>query len=177
MDNAIVIKVMKWTGSCGQVTQVKVKFLLLCVGEWRGERKGMRHLEGRRLLWIEMPLQLPLPNPLGGARSFDSIFGTSFLALPSPTFASVALGTWALAKQQSMQIAMEVQKWPSHQFKHRCYFDVLGLCCSSEVPLIENILKPLEGVKEVSVIVPSRTVIVVRDSLLISQLQIVKALN
>ncbi|KAM1820249.1 hypothetical protein ACFX11_001821 [Malus domestica] len=176
MDNAIVIKVMKWTGSYGQVTQVKVKFLLLCVGEWRGERKEMRHLEGRRLLWIEMPLQLPLPNPLGGwtnplATSFDSIFGTSFLALPSPTFASVALGTWALAKQQSMQIAMEVQKWPSHQFKHRCYFDVLGLCCSSEVPLIENILKPLEGVKNVSVIVPSRTVIVVHDSLLISQLQ------
>ncbi|KAM1708830.1 hypothetical protein TB2_001707 [Malus domestica] len=59
----------------------------------------------------------------------------------------------------------------------KSYFDVLGLCCASEVPLIENILKPLEGVKEVSVIVPSRTVIVVHDSLLISQLQIVKALN
>ncbi|XP_061361511.1 putative inactive cadmium/zinc-transporting ATPase HMA3 isoform X1 [Gastrolobium bilobum] len=59
----------------------------------------------------------------------------------------------------------------------KSYFDVLGLCCSSEVPLIENILKPLEGIKEVSVIVPSRTVIVVHDSLVISQLQIVKALN
>ncbi|KAK7291872.1 hypothetical protein RIF29_07369 [Crotalaria pallida] len=59
----------------------------------------------------------------------------------------------------------------------KSYFDVLGLCCSSEVPLIENILKPLEGVKEVSVIVPSRTVIVVHDILVISQLQIVKALN
>ncbi|KAG6698738.1 hypothetical protein I3842_08G034000 [Carya illinoinensis] len=59
----------------------------------------------------------------------------------------------------------------------KSYFDVLGLCCSSEVPLIENILKPLDGVMEVSVIVPSRTVIVVHDNLLISQLQIVKALN
>ncbi|KAG2692044.1 hypothetical protein I3760_08G034300 [Carya illinoinensis] len=55
----------------------------------------------------------------------------------------------------------------------KSYFDVLGLCCSSEVPLIENILKPLDGVMEVSVIVPSRTVIVVHDNLLISQLQIV----
>lgn len=54
----------------------------------------------------------------------------------------------------------------------RSYFDVLGLCCSSEVPLIENILKPLEGVKEVSVIVTTRTVIVVHDNLLISQIQI-----
>ncbi|XP_021724992.1 cadmium/zinc-transporting ATPase HMA3-like isoform X1 [Chenopodium quinoa] len=59
----------------------------------------------------------------------------------------------------------------------KSYFDVLGLCCSSEVPLIEKILKPLEGVVEVSVIVPSRTVIVVHDILLISQHQIVKALN
>ncbi|KAF1875622.1 hypothetical protein Lal_00006252 [Lupinus albus] len=59
----------------------------------------------------------------------------------------------------------------------KSYFDVLGLCCSSEVPLIENILKPLVGVKDVSVIVPSRTVIVVHDILLISQLEILKALN
>lgn len=59
----------------------------------------------------------------------------------------------------------------------KSYFDVLGLCCSSEIPLIEKILKPLEGVVEVSVIVPSRTVIVVHDPLLISQHQIVKALN
>ncbi|KAA8535752.1 hypothetical protein F0562_030746 [Nyssa sinensis] len=59
----------------------------------------------------------------------------------------------------------------------KSYFDVLGLCCSSEVPLIEKILKPLEGVKNVSVIVPSKTVIVIHDNLLISQAQIVKALN
>ncbi|KAL6185354.1 hypothetical protein ACLB2K_041488 [Fragaria x ananassa] len=59
----------------------------------------------------------------------------------------------------------------------KSYFDVLGLCCSSEVPLVENILKPLLGVKEVFVVVATRTVIVVHDSFLISQLQIVKALN
>lgn len=59
----------------------------------------------------------------------------------------------------------------------KSYFDVLGLCCSSEVPLIDKILRPIEGVHEVSVIVPSRTVIVVHDPLLVSQLQIVKALN
>lgn len=59
----------------------------------------------------------------------------------------------------------------------KSYFDVLGLCCSSEVSLIEKILKPLEGVKDVSVIVPSKTVIVVHDNLLISQLHIAKALN
>lgn len=59
----------------------------------------------------------------------------------------------------------------------KSYFDVLGICCTSEVPLIENILKSLEGVKEYSVIVPSRTVIVVHDSLLISPFQIAKALS
>ena len=51
-------------------------------------------------------------------------------------------------------------------------YNVLGLCCSSEVPLIVNILKPIEGVIEVTVIVPSRTVVVVHDTLLVSQLQI-----
>ncbi|GKD31124.1 putative inactive cadmium/zinc-transporting ATPase HMA3 isoform X1, partial [Tanacetum coccineum] len=54
----------------------------------------------------------------------------------------------------------------------KSYFDVLGLCCSSEVPLIEKILKPLEGVHHVSVIVPSRTVIVLHDVTIISQFQI-----
>ncbi|KAL4564385.1 hypothetical protein LXL04_028449 [Taraxacum kok-saghyz] len=59
----------------------------------------------------------------------------------------------------------------------KSYFDVLGLCCSSEVSLIEKILKPLEGVHHVSVIIPSRTVIVLHDTAFISQFQIVKALN
>ncbi|KAG7622326.1 Heavy metal-associated domain superfamily [Arabidopsis suecica] len=59
----------------------------------------------------------------------------------------------------------------------KSYFDVLGICCTSEVPLIENILNSMDGVKEFSVIVPSRTVIVVHDTLILSQFQIVKALN
>lgn len=59
----------------------------------------------------------------------------------------------------------------------KSYFDVLGICCTSEVPIIENILKSLDGVREYSVIVPSRTVIVVHDSLIISPSQIAKALN
>lgn len=59
----------------------------------------------------------------------------------------------------------------------KSYFDVLGICCTSEVPLIENILNSLDGVKEYSVIVPTRTVIVVHDSLIISQFNIGKALT
>ncbi|KAJ4809131.1 Heavy metal ATPase 2 [Rhynchospora pubera] len=56
-------------------------------------------------------------------------------------------------------------------------FDVLGICCTKEVFLIEGILKPLEGVQDVSVIVPSKTVVVVHDPLLISASQIAAALN
>ncbi|KAF7152417.1 hypothetical protein RHSIM_Rhsim01G0119800 [Rhododendron simsii] len=59
----------------------------------------------------------------------------------------------------------------------KSYFDVVGMCCSTEVVLIEKILKPMEGVKDVSVIVATRTLIVLHDDLLISQIQIVKALN
>lgn len=68
-----------------------------------------------------------------------------------------------MATQENIKTVKSLQK---------SYFDVLGLCCSSEVPLIENILNPLEGVKEVAVIVATRTVIVVHDNLLISQIQI-----
>ena len=46
----------------------------------------------------------------------------------------------------------------------KTYFDVLGICCPSEVPLVEKLLDPLPGVRKVTVIVPSRTVIVVHDA-------------
>lgn len=54
----------------------------------------------------------------------------------------------------------------------KSYFDVVGICCPSEVPLIDKILKPLVGVHEVSVIVTTKTVVVVHDPLLITQHQI-----
>ena len=54
----------------------------------------------------------------------------------------------------------------------KSYFDVLGICCPSEVPLIEKILRPMDGIHKVSVVVPSKTVIVEHDPLLSSQLQI-----
>ncbi|KAK2449201.1 putative inactive cadmium/zinc-transporting ATPase HMA3 [Trifolium repens] len=59
----------------------------------------------------------------------------------------------------------------------RSNFEVLGMCCASEATLVERILKPLHGVKVVSVIVPTRTVTVVHDVLLISESQIADALN
>jgi copper chaperone CopZ len=56
----------------------------------------------------------------------------------------------------------------------KSYFDVLGICCPSEVPLVEKLLEPLPGVHKVSVVVPSRTVIVLHDASAISQAQIGK---
>ncbi|XP_019177953.1 PREDICTED: putative inactive cadmium/zinc-transporting ATPase HMA3 [Ipomoea nil] len=57
------------------------------------------------------------------------------------------------------------------------HFDALGICCSSEASLIEKIVKPLEGVVEVSVVIPTKTVVVVHHSLLISEQQIERAIN
>lgn len=56
----------------------------------------------------------------------------------------------------------------------KTYLEVLGICCPSEVPLIERILERIDGVVTVSVIVPSKTVIVVHRPLLVSQLEIGK---
>lgn len=69
---------------------------------------------------------------------------------------------------------VESEKMNETKKLSKSYFDVLGICCTSEVVLVEKILKNLEGVKEVSVIVTTKTVIVIHDSLLISQQQIGK---
>lgn len=56
----------------------------------------------------------------------------------------------------------------------KSYFEIMGLCCSSEVPLIEGIVKPLNGVKELSVVVPTKTLMVVHDINTINPSQIGK---
>nr|AYW01704.1 HMA2 protein [Morus alba] len=59
----------------------------------------------------------------------------------------------------------------------KSYFEVLGICCASEVALLERIMEQVNGVKEISVILPTKTLIVVHDSLLLSDTQIVEVLN
>ncbi|KAI3955571.1 hypothetical protein MKX01_034893 [Papaver californicum] len=65
----------------------------------------------------------------------------------------------------------------SNNSMKKSYFDVLGICCTSEVPLVERILNPMNGVEKVVVNVTTKTVIVFHDELLTTQIQIVKALN
>lgn len=80
--------------------------------------------------------------------------------------------------QNFQESSQENTKKQEDDFKwEKSYFEVMGLCCSSEVPLIEGIVKPLNGVKEISVVVPSKTLMVVHDSRAISPSQIVQALN
>ncbi|CAN6180458.1 unnamed protein product [Urochloa humidicola] len=59
----------------------------------------------------------------------------------------------------------------------KTYLDVLGVCCSAEVALVERLLSPIAGVRAVTVVVPSRTVIVEHDPDAAPHSQIVKALN
>ncbi|KAI3881248.1 hypothetical protein MKW92_003405 [Papaver armeniacum] len=72
---------------------------------------------------------------------------------------------------------MTTTKGPSSNSLKKSYFDVLGICCTSEVPLVERILNPMNGVEKVLVNVTTKTVIVFHDELLTTQIQIVKALN
>ncbi|ONM20561.1 Cadmium/zinc-transporting ATPase HMA2 [Zea mays] len=59
----------------------------------------------------------------------------------------------------------------------KTYLDVLGICCTAEVALVERLLAPINGVRAVTVVVPSRTVIVDHDTAAVSQFHIVKVLN
>ncbi|WVZ62507.1 hypothetical protein U9M48_012252 [Paspalum notatum var. saurae] len=59
----------------------------------------------------------------------------------------------------------------------KTYLDVLGICCTAEVALVERLLAPIDGVRAITVVVPSRTVIVEHDAAAVSQFHIVKVLN
>ncbi|KAL6839075.1 hypothetical protein ACP4OV_031129 [Aristida adscensionis] len=59
----------------------------------------------------------------------------------------------------------------------KTHLDVLGVCCSAEVALVERLLAPLAGVRAVSVLVASRTVVVEHDPAAVSQSHIVSTLN
>jgi copper chaperone CopZ len=54
----------------------------------------------------------------------------------------------------------------------KTYLDVLGICCTAEVALVERLLAPIHGVRTVTVVVPSRTVIVDHDTAAVSQFHI-----
>ncbi|KAH9619314.1 hypothetical protein KSS87_004049 [Heliosperma pusillum] len=45
----------------------------------------------------------------------------------------------------------------------KSYFEVMGLCCSSEVELVERLLRPLDGVMDISVVIPTKTLTVLHD--------------
>ncbi|KAG8100244.1 hypothetical protein GUJ93_ZPchr0013g37729 [Zizania palustris] len=51
----------------------------------------------------------------------------------------------------------------------KTYLDVLGVCCTAEVALVERLLAPVAGVRTVSVVVASRTVVVDHDSAVASE--------
>ena len=59
----------------------------------------------------------------------------------------------------------------------RSTFATKGLCCSSEVPMILDILTPYNGISDVKVIVPVRQVIVSHDCKIISAAQIATILT
>ena len=54
---------------------------------------------------------------------------------------------------------------------------VAGICCPSEVPLIEAILGPMPGVQSVAVNVVGRTTAVVHDAAVVDAAALVRALN
>ncbi|XP_039163873.1 cadmium/zinc-transporting ATPase HMA3-like isoform X1 [Eucalyptus grandis] len=59
----------------------------------------------------------------------------------------------------------------------KTYLEVLGLCCATEVALVEKILRQLDGINDISIIIPTKTVIVLHDPLIVSQSTLVEALN
>ena len=59
----------------------------------------------------------------------------------------------------------------------RTYLDVLGVCCTAEVALVERLLSPIDGVRAITVVVPSRTVIVEHDAAAVSNLHIGNVYN
>jgi copper chaperone CopZ len=87
-------------------------------------------------------------------------------------------GTAALPSSQQVEIEQEdlVKVTIPRSFKGqgtiRTTFDVMGICCPSEAPLVKKILEPLPGVGEVLVNPTSKKVTVLHDPKIIADVQI-----
>uniref|UniRef100_A0ACD6A9J1 Uncharacterized protein n=1 Tax=Avena sativa TaxID=4498 RepID=A0ACD6A9J1_AVESA len=88
-----------------------------------------------------------------------------------------ALEESLLLSEETAAIRSSGGKSETRKKWEKTYLDVLGVCCSAEVALVESLLARLDGVRAVSVVVPSRTVIVEHDPAAVSQSRIVKVLN
>merc|ERR1712166_43177 len=83
----------------------------------------------------------------------------------------------AMASERLPIKALTDIKYKGLDSTSRTVMQVAGICCPSEVPLIERLLKPLAGVKSVQVNVTGRLTIVVHDSSLTPAAVLVNELN
>ncbi|CAM6093000.1 unnamed protein product [Calypogeia fissa] len=90
------------------------------------------------------------------------------LALSSPKQAAVV---------QEDVVKLTIPRGFKSQGMIKTTFDVMGICCPSEVPLVKKILAPLPGVEEVLVNPTSKTVTVLHDPTVVADVQLVKILN
>lgn len=83
----------------------------------------------------------------------------------------------AKTEEQLQEVCVSICVEEGAPAVQKTVYDVLGICCASEVALIHRILQPIPGVLEIYVNVPAKTTTVSYDPTVATDLQLVKALN
>lgn len=82
-----------------------------------------------------------------------------------------------LVTADDVRVAMEDDRTGGDEASAHTRMKVLGICCSSEEPLIRGVLEKRPGVRSVKVIVPTKTVIVEHAASIATPASLVDALN
>jgi len=150
---------------------------------YEAERWGFLVQVGEGRLLLEPPLQgsdgPPRPRPRvrgtakrgakGSARGYEQIGG----AAPRGSDALESNSAVAEPKTRSISRLSSI----SSKGSKTTVLNVDGICCPSEVPIIDNILAKLPGIENVSTNVTARTTTVQHDPLLSAPTDLVEALN
>ncbi|KAK9812049.1 hypothetical protein WJX73_001132 [Symbiochloris irregularis] len=93
----------------------------------------------------------------------------------SPALSAEPLLPTVVVTEDADGAAPQLREDAQTVIQSKLYVD--GICCSSEIPLIKNLLMPLPGVKQVDVAVVTKTVLVSHCPALISKAALIATLN
>jgi len=129
----------------------------------------------------EIPMIKSILQPIKGVKDVSVSTTTKLVRVIHDPSVCTAINITAALNKQKFGATLKQdggnQKKRDGIMSGRSSFLVSGICCSSEIPAINSILEPLNGVEKISINVPNKTVYVHHEFSLISASGIKDALD